>query len=96
MSRIVVYNGNTKLGELSSGSTMNPTQQSAINSGITADKVATYDGYATTLASKADKGDVKDTTITISVYGTPQTFTLNQATAKTITIAEPVMEVERI
>lgn len=96
MSKIVAYNGNTKLGEISGGSTMTTAQQAVLNSGITAEKVSTYDGYATTLSSKAGKADIKDTTITVDVYGTPQTFTLNQASAKTITITEPVMEVERI
>lgn len=34
---------------------LNDTQLAAVNSGITADKVGTYDGYATTIAGKQDK-----------------------------------------
>lgn len=34
---------------------LNDTQLAAVNSGITADKVSTYDGYATTIAGKQDK-----------------------------------------
>ena len=35
--------------------TLNDTQLAAVNSGITADKVSTYDGYATTISGKQDK-----------------------------------------
>lgn len=35
-------------------------QLAAVNSGITSAKVATYDGYATTIASKQDKLSVKE------------------------------------
>ena len=34
---------------------LSDTQLNAVNSGITADKVSTYDGYATTIAGKQDK-----------------------------------------
>lgn len=36
---------------------LNSTQLNAVNSGITADKVEAYDGYATTIAGKQDKLD---------------------------------------
>lgn len=42
--------------------TLNEEQLSAVNSGITADKVAAYDGYAAHIANKQDKGDYATTT----------------------------------
>ncbi|MCQ2581367.1 MAG: hypothetical protein MJ170_00085 [Alphaproteobacteria bacterium] len=37
---------------------LNTAQLAAVNSGITSDKVSTYDGYAETIAEKADSADV--------------------------------------
>ena len=39
-------------------SVLSTTQLSAVNSGITSSKVSTYDGYAATIANKADSSDV--------------------------------------
>lgn len=63
--------------------TLTTAQLAAANSGITAAKVATYDGYAATIANKANSADLA-TVATSGKYsdlsGTPTIPTVNNAT----------------
>jgi len=55
-------------------------QLAAVNSGITAAKVTTYDGYATTIASKADAAT------TLSGYGITDAYTKTEVDAKVASV----------
>ena len=55
---------------------LSDTQLNAVNSGITSDKVTTYDGYATTIAGKQDK--VTPVEITLPESSTEGTITDEQ------------------
>ena len=50
--------------------TLTTVQLNAVNSGITSGKVDTYDGYATTIASKADSSTVTTLSNTVSQHTT--------------------------
>lgn len=57
-------------------SALSTTQLNACNSGITSTKVSTYDGYATTIASKADSSALGDQ-VTFSYDSTTGTLTIS-------------------
>ena len=53
--------------------TLTTAQLAAVNSGITSGKITTYDGYATTIANKADKAT------TLAGYGITDAYTKTQS-----------------
>ncbi|MBR2342548.1 MAG: hypothetical protein IKA73_03760 [Alphaproteobacteria bacterium] len=74
----------TELSEGLAGkqATLTTAQQNAVNSGITADKVSTYDGYAAQIAGKQAAGDyATNTALTTGLSGKQDTLTAAQQNA---------------
>jgi hypothetical protein len=64
---------------------LSTAQLNAVNSGITAAKVSTYDGYATTIAGKADKAT------TLSGYGITNAYTKTEVDSLLADVSAPDM-----
>lgn len=73
-------------------SSLTSVQLSAVNSGIDSTKVSTYDGYATTIASKADASDVTALQTTVEQHTTQIADKANSADVYTKTEVDAKLE----